>query len=82
MKLLSVSTLMVMMPVRQVAVTMGLNTEEEESPPLPKVMPSFRASAVPTDAVVFGFSELELEIVGALSAASEGLCAVANCKEK
>ena len=87
MKLLSVSTLMVMMPVRQVAVTMGLNTEEEAAAaaaalplPPPTGAPSFLASALPTDAVVFGVtvSELELEIVGALSSASEGLCAEAN----
>ena len=83
MKLLSVSTLMVMMPVRHVAVTIGLNTDDEESdvagkkPPLG--VPSFLASALPTDALVlFGASELELEIVGALSSASEGLCAQAN----
>ena len=86
MKLLSVSTLMVMMPVRHVAVTIGLNTEEEsdvagKKPPLapPIGVPSFLASALPTDALVlFGASELELEIVGALSSASEGLCAQAN----
>ena len=91
MKLLSVSTLMVMMPVRHVAVTIGLNTDEEESdavagkkpplalPPPPRGVPSFLASALPTDALVlFGASELELEIVGALSSASDGLCAQAN----
>ena len=82
MKLLSVSTLMVMMPVRHVAVTIGLNTDEEESDVAGKKpllgVPSFLASALPTDAVLFGASELELEIVGALSAASEGLCAQAN----
>ena len=90
MKLLSVSTLMVMMPVRHVAVTIGLNTDEEESdavagkkPPLglppPRGVPLFLASALPTDALVlFGASELELEIVGALSSASDGLCAQAN----
>ena len=89
MKLLSVSTLMVMMPVRHVAVTIGLNTDDEESdvagkkPPLalppPRGVPLFLASALPTDALVlFGASELELEIVGALSSASDGLCAQAN----
>ena len=84
MKLLSVSTLMVMMPVRHVAVTMGLNTLEEEESVAPLLLPPpppIGASAVPTDAVLFGvtLSELELEIVGALSSASEeGLCAAAN----
>ena len=64
------------MPVRQVAVTMGLNTDEgeEEEAGLPRPPP-------PTEAVVFGVSELELEIVGALSS-SDVPCAAAGCRER
>ena len=47
---------------------------------LPRPPPSLRAS-VPTEAVVFGVSELELEIVGALSS-SDVPCAVAGCRER
>ena len=68
------------MPVRQVAVTMGLNTEdegEEDAEGLPRPPPPSLRAPVPTEAVVFGVSELELEIVGALSS-SDVPCAVAG----